>query len=125
MKKNRLEWVVFGVSVLLIAVLLGYLTVKAFTYQDTPPDLRVKILPEKDKLNRNVFRIELINHGEQTAENVSVEVTLHEQGEQVDKAEAIFPLAPKESVQKAWVTFKAPRQQGQEVKEQILGYNQP
>lgn len=125
MKKNLLEWVVFGLSALLILSLLGYLGVKAFTYKDTPPDLKVKLVPETDSQNRNIYRIELVNHGEQTAENVSVEVTLQQNGKEVDKAETLFPLAPKESVQKAWVTFREPRQQGQKTKVHILGYNQP
>ncbi|WP_205501791.1 hypothetical protein [Rufibacter psychrotolerans] len=125
MKKNKLEWVIFGASVLLILGLIGYLGVKAFHYQHTPPDLRVEVLAETDKLNRNVYRLELVNLGEQTAENVSVEITLQQQGKEVDKAEALFPLAPKESMQQAWVTFRTPPQEGQKLKVQILGYNKP
>ncbi|MFC6998340.1 hypothetical protein [Rufibacter roseus] len=125
MKKNPLEWIVFGFSVLLILSLLGYLSYKAFTFQDTPPDLRVELTQEKDKLQRNIYRIELVNKGEQTAENVSVEVTLLQNGKEVDKAETLFPLAPKESVQRAWVTFRKPWQQGQKTEVHILGYNQP
>ncbi|WP_207432797.1 hypothetical protein [Sabulibacter ruber] len=125
MNKNKLEWVVFGASALLILALIGYLGVKAVSYKDTPPDLRVKAQPEQDKLNRNIYRLELINVGEQTAENVTVEITLQQNGREVDKAETTFPLAPKESKQEAWVTFRAERQEGQKLKVQILGYNKP
>ncbi|MBA9079688.1 hypothetical protein [Rufibacter quisquiliarum] len=125
MKKNALEWCVFGASVLLIVALIGYLGVKAITYQSTPPDLRVEIMPEKDILRRNIQRIELINHGEQTAENVAVEVVLLVQGKETETAEALFPLAPKESKQEAWVTFRTPPAEGQRFNVHILGYNKP
>ncbi|RNI33003.1 hypothetical protein EFA69_00850 [Rufibacter immobilis] len=125
MKKNPLEWVVFGLSVLLIVSLLGYLGVNAFSYQDTPPDLRVKVLQEQDKLNRNIYKVELTNLGEQTAENVMVEVTLLQNNAETERAETLYPLAPKESKQEAWVTFRASKQAGQQVKVHILGYNKP
>ncbi|MFB9865160.1 hypothetical protein [Rufibacter immobilis] len=125
MKKNPLEWVVFGLSVLLIVSLLGYLGVNAFSYQDTPPDLRVKVLQEQDKLNRNIYKVELTNLGEQTAENVMVEVTLLQSNAETERSETLYPLAPKESKQEAWVTFRAAKQPGQQVKVHILGYNKP
>ncbi|WP_210486504.1 hypothetical protein [Rufibacter aurantiacus] len=125
MKKNPLEWFVFGASVLLIITLLGYLTVKAFHYEHTPPDLKIKILPEKDRPGQNIHRVELVNMGEQTAENVIVEISLLQQGREVDKAELRFPLAPKESVQEAWITFKTPKQADQKMSVHILGYNKP
>ncbi|MGV3538527.1 MAG: hypothetical protein ACO1OQ_01875 [Rufibacter sp.] len=125
MKKNKLEWAVFGASVLLILSLIGYLGVKAVKYKDTPPDLRIKLVAEQDSPSRNIHRIELINYGEQAAENITVEVVLTVQGKEIETAEALFPLAPKESKQEAWVTFREPPKAGQKLKVHILGYNKP
>ncbi|GGK59810.1 hypothetical protein ACD591_11660 [Rufibacter glacialis] len=125
MKKNPLEWFVFGLSVVLILALLGYLGVKAFHYQHTPPDLHVEIFPEKGRPQQNIHRVELTNRGEQTAENVLVEITLFHQGQEIDKAEVSFPIAPKESRQEAWITFKKPKQADQKMQVHVLGYNKP
>ncbi|ALI99562.1 hypothetical protein [Rufibacter tibetensis] len=125
MKKNPLEWFVFGLSVALILALMGYLGVKAFDYRDTPPDLHVKIFPEKARSNQNIHRVELVNLGEQTAENVLVEITLYQEGKEIDKAELSFPLAPKESVQEAWITFKKQKHGNQRMSVHVLGYNKP
>lgn len=125
MKKNGLEWFVFAASVLLILGMFGYLGVKALAYSDSPPDLRITVFSEPDKLQRNIYRLELMNVGEQTAENVLVEVTLVQGGKEVETGETSFPMAPQESKEKAWVTFRNPVQGGQQVKVHILGYNQP
>ncbi|WP_048919368.1 hypothetical protein [Rufibacter radiotolerans] len=125
MKKNLLEWSVFGVSLLLILALVGYLAIKSFSYQDNPPDLKVMIIPEPGRQDQNIYRLELMNHGEQAAENIQVEVALVLQGQELETAQAMFPLAPHKSTMKAWVTFRSPRAANQEVKVHVLGYNQP
>ena len=125
MKKNLLEWSVFGVSFLLILALLGYLALKSFSYKDTPPDLQVSIKPEPGRQDQNIYRLELRNYGDQAAENIQVEVALVVQGQELETAQALFPLAPHESAMNAWVTFRTPRKSGQQVKVHVLGYNQP
>jgi uncharacterized protein (TIGR02588 family) len=125
MKKNLLEWSVFGASFLLILALLGYLALKSFTYKDSPPDLKVATQPEPGRQDQNIYRLELRNYGDQAAENIQVEVALVVQGQELETAQALFPLAPHESTMKAWVTFRSPRDSSQQVKVHVLGYNQP
>ncbi|QHL88795.1 hypothetical protein GU926_15720 [Nibribacter ruber] len=125
MKKNLLEWSVFAASILLLLGLIGYLAVKSVSYKDTPPDLRVSIAASTDSLQRNIYKLELVNKGAQTAENITIEVTLEENGEEVEKTEALFPQAPTQSLEEAWITFRAQRVPGQKLKVHILGYNRP
>jgi uncharacterized protein (TIGR02588 family) len=125
MKKNLLEWSVFVASLLLLLGLIGYLAFKSFSYQDTPPDLRVSMASTTDSLRRNVYKLELVNKGAQTAENIAVEVTLHQGGAEIEKAEALFPQAPSQSREEAWITFRTKREPGQTLKVHILGYNKP
>ena len=72
MKKNLLEWSVFAASILLLLGLIGYLAVKSVSYKDTPPDLRVSIAASTDSLQRNIYKLELVNKGAQTAENITI-----------------------------------------------------
>lgn len=125
MKKNLLEWSVFAASLLLVLGLIGYLVVKSFSYQDTPPDLRVSIASTTDSLERNIYKLELVNKGTQTAENIAVEVILEMDGKELETAEALFPQAPTQSIEEAWITFRAKRAAGQKLKVHILGYNRP
>ncbi|WP_192823336.1 hypothetical protein [Rufibacter sp. LB8] len=125
MKKSLLEWVVFGVSTALILALIAYLSVKTYHYQDTPPDLQVRLIPEQGKQDQNIYRVELENLGEQVAENVAVEVMLEQNGQELETTQTAFPMAPNGSVKQAWVTFRTTRAPGQSTKVHILGYNKP
>lgn len=125
MKKNLLEWCVFVASALLIVGFVGFLTVKSFTYQETPPDLRVTTKPTSDGMGRNVHHITLTNHGEQVAANIQVEVMLEQAGQEMEKTETLFLVAPKASKEEAWITFRTKRAPGQALKVHIMGYNRP
>lgn len=104
--KNWLEWSVFAISLVIVVGMLAYLVHAAMTSQDRPPDLRVLVgtaLPGAS----NTYRLPLVveNLGDQTAEQVTVEVVVRESGRDVESAEMQIAFLPRQSKREGWVVL--------------------
>lgn len=124
MKKNVLEWIVFAISLVLIAGVLGYLTRAAIRGPSGPPELR--IVTGQPEPVRDQWRIPLIirNDGEETAEAVRVEVTLRCAAEQPERAELDFAFVPRHSQREGAVLFRTDPRPCQ-IAAQAVAYEQP
>lgn len=124
-KKNWLEWAVFGVGLGLTLVILGYLVYKASTNNSGPPELYVEYFPEPGRYEPHRYHVILHNEGNETAESVTVEITLEKGGEELEKAELDVDYCPKESTREGWVSFNSNPAEADTIKARVVSYEKP
>jgi uncharacterized protein (TIGR02588 family) len=124
-KKNWMEWTVFGASLVLVFFTLAYLTYDAVTLGDAPPTMEVRTGTPLERPHNFILPVTVINHGDQTAEGVIVEVVLETNGEEKERAEFDIAFLPRRATREGWVTFQTdPRSAGQ-IRARVLGYEKP
>jgi uncharacterized protein (TIGR02588 family) len=124
-KKNWLEWSVFGVSLLLVLAVLGYLSYMVITHVPSPPDLYVEGKHEPSNKAPNRYQIKLFNKGGETAEHVLIELTLERDATAVEKAKLEIQFAPQNSERVGWVEFTENITPTDIIKARVVSYNKP
>lgn len=124
-KKNTLEWTVFTISLLLVSGLLVYLTYQTITYESSTPDLVVTHKPDPSKHAPYRYHITVRNEGQETAEEVMLEVVLEKEGREWDKATLHLPFAPQQSKREAWVSFIKDPSKADSMYSRVVSYKRP
>jgi uncharacterized protein (TIGR02588 family) len=125
LEKNWFEWVVFGVGLVLVVSTLAYLAYDAATISDVPPSIEVRVSEPQQRPHNFIVPVTLINHGDQTAEGVQIEVVLEQDGQEKERSEFAVAFLPRRSTREGWVAFQTdPRTSGQ-IKARVLGYEKP
>jgi uncharacterized protein (TIGR02588 family) len=123
-QKNWLEWVVFAIGFVLVAFTLGYLIYAGLTLGDTPPSLEVRLgVPEK-QAHSFIVPVTVLNHGDETAASVHVEVVMESEGAEEDRGRLDIAFVPRHSKREGWVTFQQDPSKSQ-LKARVLGYERP
>jgi len=73
--KNPLEWVVFGLSCLLVLGAVAFLILTAITRKDGPADLRITVGEISTRADSTLVTIILTNEGTKTAAAVKIHLT--------------------------------------------------
>jgi uncharacterized protein (TIGR02588 family) len=121
MKKNALEWVVFAVSLVVIAVCVGVLGYEQLTNQGAPPHLTATVAGVVAQPAGFGVEILIQNGGDRTAENIHLEVTIEGTS---DRAEAVVSYVPYRSQRRAWLVLPTdPRSRQLVVR--VLGFEEP
>lgn len=126
-EKNWVEWLVFGVGLVLVASALAYLIYDGATAGDKPADVEVMVRPGEARAGAHGFRVPVtvINHGDRTAEGVVVEVTLEGGGAaEPERGEFTLAFLPRRGRREGWVTFRADPRAGR-LTARALGYEEP
>ena len=123
MNKNRLEWTVFGVSVVLIAGVLGLLLQRHVTSGTGPAAIRITLGEAVSSGAAYAVPVEVRNSGDTTVEDVHVSVTLTGGG-RGESSEVTLPYVPYRSQRRAWVTFSRQPSTGQ-LEARVIGYREP
>jgi uncharacterized protein (TIGR02588 family) len=123
-QKNWLEWVVFAVGLILVSSTLGYLIYAGASMGHESPRIEVRLgMPEQGQFNF-IVPVTVINHGDETAEGVRIEVVMESGGEEKARGELDIAFLPRHATQEGWVTFeKDPR--AAQLKARVLGYQKP
>lgn len=100
-KKNRLEWIVFAVGLVLVLAVLGWLVALAVTHDGSDVGLTVEI---EEATERGV-KLRIANDGDQTATDVEVRVQLRRGAQIVDEAVVVVPHVPHHSARETEVDF--------------------
>lgn len=124
-KKNWLEWTVFGLGLVLTLLILGYLVYKTATHNAGPPELYVEYFPEPGRYEPHRYRVVLHNEGSETAESVTVEISLEKGGESLEKAELDVDYCPKESTREGWVSFNTDPAKADTIRARVVSYEKP
>lgn len=111
LEKNALEWTVFGVGLLLLMAMLGYLVREALTTGSRPPELVVSLGVPRAMTEGFQVPVTVVNRGDRVAEAVTVTITLAAKAE---REEAVLSIAflPHQSRREGWVTFRGDPKDG-------------
>jgi uncharacterized protein (TIGR02588 family) len=122
-EKNWLEWVVFGVSLVLTASVLGYLIYEGVHMGNAPPNIALRLGPPERRGEGFVVPVAATNHGDETAEGLHIEVRL-ETGGAGERGAFTIAFLPRRATRKGWVTFRTDPRAGQ-LTPRVLGYEKP
>ncbi len=124
-EKNWLEWVVFGVGLLLVVSTLAYLVYDGATADDTPPDVEVRLGEPRPGGAGFIVPVTVINRGGQTAEGVTVEVTLESGGtSEPERSDFNLAFLPRGGKREGWVAFSSDPRAGR-LTARASGYEKP
>lgn len=123
MKKNPLEWSVFGVSLAIVVATVAILVRAHVTSADRPASIVVTVGVAMAQAGGFAVPLDVANHGDRTAQAVIIEVVLSGDGTE-ERTEVELAYVPHGSHRRAWVVFaRDPR--GGTVKARVFGYEEP
>lgn len=125
LEKNWAEWIVFGVGLALVVSTLAYLTYDAATLGDAPPSIEVRTGQPLQQPHNFIVPVTVINHGDQTAEGVQIEVVLENGGEEKERAEFQVAFLPRRGTREGWVAFQLDPRTVERIKARVTGYEKP
>ena len=106
LQKNWFEWIVFALGLILVSSTLGYLIYAGASMGHEPPSLEVRLgTPEQRQFNF-IVPVTVVNHGDETAEGVRIEVVMESDGEVKARGEFDVPFVPRHATREGWVTFE-------------------
>ena len=124
-EKNWLEWIVFGVGLLLVVSTLAYLVYDGATAADTPPDVEVRLGEPRPGGAGFLVPVTVVNRGGQTAEGVTVEVVLEAAGSpEPERGEFTVAFLPRGGAREGWVACRPDPRAGR-LTAHALGYEKP
>lgn len=123
-QKNWLEWTCFGVGLLLVVSVLGYLVYDAMTTGHAPPRIEFQI-GEADELGGR-FRVPVtvLNLGDRTAESLHVEVVLKAAGKE-ERGEFVVDHLPRRGRRDGYVNFQTDPRKAESVEARAAGFQMP
>ncbi|MFN2387827.1 MAG: hypothetical protein ABR576_16350 [Thermoanaerobaculia bacterium] len=104
--KNRLEWSVFAASVAIVLACVAALAISAVRSGEEPPDITVEVGAATRGAAGYRVPVRVRNHGDETAEGVTVEVGLISGGEEIERGEFTVAFLPRKSRREGWVVFQ-------------------
>ncbi len=122
--KNWLEWIIFAVSLCLVLGIAGILISQYLSLGERPPDPQMQLGAPEAHEGYFAVPITVSNRGDETIENVHLEVTLQLPGGESEKGECDLPYLPRRGTRQAWVTFRHDPREGK-LESRILGYQKP
>jgi uncharacterized protein (TIGR02588 family) len=125
LKKNWMEWMVFSVSLLLVASALIYLAYDGLTIGDAPPTIEIRTGAPLERPHNFIVPVTITNHGDLTAEGVHIEVVLENGGAEVERSEFDVAFLPRRATREGWVAFQTDPRTAQRIKARVLGYEKP
>lgn len=123
--KNWFEWTVFGLSLVLVLAILGYLGYKVYHHSETPPEIVAQVWPAPSSYTPNRYQVQVENKGGSSAEEVRVEVSIRRGGQELEKAELQIAFVPQESKREGWVVFEQAASQSDSVVARIISFEKP
>ena len=128
LQKNRVEWTVFIVGLVLVLFALSYLVYEGATMGNDPPSIEVKLGTPEQRTHNFIVPVTVTNHGDETAEGITVEVTFENTGGGGDgepvRGELTIAFLPRRSTREGWVAFQQdPR--AARLNARVLGYEKP
>ena len=124
-EKNWLEWVVFGVGLLLVVSTLAYLVYDGATAGGAPPDIEVRLGEPRRGGPGFLVPVTVVNRGGETAGGVTVEVVLEAAGSpEPERGEFTLAFLPRGGTREGWVAFRTDPRAGR-LTARAHGYEQP
>jgi uncharacterized protein (TIGR02588 family) len=122
--KHPLEWIVFAVSLVVVAGTVGFLAWDGFQGEGSPAALSVELGRPEPRGGAWAVPVTVHNRGDETAEGVKVEVTLEAPGAGPETAGFEAAFVPRRSKREGWVTFRSDPSRGR-LSARAAGYETP
>jgi uncharacterized protein (TIGR02588 family) len=128
LEKNWVEWVVFAAGLALVLSVLSYLVYEGATMGDDPPSIEVRLGAPEPRAHNFIVPVTVTNHGDETAEGITVEVLLEtgggDAGGEPARGELSIAFLPRRATREGFVTFQQdPR--AARLTARVLGYEKP
>jgi uncharacterized protein (TIGR02588 family) len=104
--KNRLEWAVFAVGLVLVLATLGFLVRESIVGAGGPPEVVARLGEARPSAGGYLIPVEVANIGQSTAEDVLVPIFLELPGGKREEAELNIAFLPRDSKRDGWVSFR-------------------
>ena len=104
-RNSVLEWAVAGLGFVLVAFAVGFMAFQAFTSQDLPPNIELRVVRVQDVRGGYLALIEARNRGDEAAAEVGVEGTVEWGGQELETSETTFDFIPSGSVREGGLFF--------------------
>lgn len=124
-EKNRLEWTVFAVSLVILAFVFGFLGYDALTSAGEQPDLFVELGAAEAQRDYYVIPVTLRNDGGQSVEEVQLDVALIAGERELETASVTVATLPRQSTRQAWVVFSVDPADADRIEPRIVSYVVP
>lgn len=121
--KNLLEWIVFGISAVLVLLVLALLANAAAHVEDGPPELHAEAGTPQTKNGWTRIPVTVKNEGNSVASNVEVRVCTGT-GEARREAGFTLDFVPRGASRAGAVSFKDTGEP-MELECEVLGYEEP
>jgi uncharacterized protein (TIGR02588 family) len=110
--KNRLEWAVFAVGLVLVLATLGFLVRESIVGTGGPPEVVARLGEARPSASGYLIPVEVANIGQSTAEDVLVPIFLELPGGKQEEAELNIAFLPRDSKRDGWVSFRGDPRRG-------------
>lgn len=124
--KNWLEWCVFAVSCVLVLGTVAALVAQwwnAGTRQ--PPRITLTLGASTSGPGYYAMQVQAMNRGEETAEDVLIQVTLERHDGGREQSQLRIQYLPRGARREGWVTFESDPAQARKIYARPLGYEKP
>lgn len=122
--KHPLEWVIFSVSLLVVASTVGYLAWDALCGSRGPAVLAIELGRPESHSGAWAVPVTVHNRGHETAGAIRIEITLELPGSEPERAELEMAYLSRQSKREGWVTFRQDPSGGR-LSARALGYERP
>lgn len=123
-QKNKLEWIVFAVSLAVVLGTVGLLVQDMIRGESTPPDLVVELGAPLRQAQGWAVPVTVRNEGGETAEGARIEVTLAITGRPPERTEIEMAFVPADSRREGFVTFAGDPARGR-LSSRVVGFETP
>ena len=104
--KNRLEWTVFAIGLVLVLATLGFLVRESIVDAGGPPEVVARLGEARPSASGYLIPVEVANIGQSTAEDVLVPIFLDLPDGRREEAELNIAFLPRDSKRNGWVSFR-------------------
>jgi uncharacterized protein (TIGR02588 family) len=104
--KNRLEWTVFGIGLVLVLATLGFLVRESIVSDEGPPEVVARLGEARPSEGGYLIPVEVANIGQATAEDVQVPIFLDLPDGRREEAQLNIAFLPRDSKRNGWVSFR-------------------
>jgi uncharacterized protein (TIGR02588 family) len=120
------EWTGFAISAAILLSVVGFLTYRHVTGEDTPPivEVQTRIEAVRQAGERYYLPIEVVNRGAETAQDVWVRVELRTGSEEPEEAELQFDFLVGGASERGTAIFRRDPRQG-ELRVEVMSYLEP
>ena len=124
-QKNWLEWSVFAVSAVLLLGVFAFLGYDWIVSEGDPAEIEVRLGTPEAHDGYYALPVTFQNAGGQSVEDLQLDVTLMEGGEEGESASITVPFLPRDSTRNGWVVFSSNPDDADEIQTRVVSYVVP